>query len=419
MKKLLLLITLFTLFTHHSFTQWVQQTVPVTMPIIGIKFIDTSKGWACTGTFNVLDTGFIMNTTNGGTNWNIQLRYPAMKFTDIEFINQNTGYIAGNQNDSARTKLFTTTNGGLNWSYISMVTNMYIDDMQFLNKDSAWECGSSAGPDVRTTTDGGNTWVVRTNGILSATQRIFFLNYNTGFCGANNNVLYKTTNAGLNWISLSAFPELVFSVFFINNSIGFTGLAGGKVGSTTNGGLNWFIQQPFAINSNNTTDIYFIDNNTGWAGTGWFQKILKTTNGGINWGYQLVPTGSVKISIADNMHGWAADIGISNTNNSGGPITYVGINIINSQIPNLFKLYQNYPNPFNPVTTIKIDVHSASHIKLIIFDILGRELYKEEEYLRTGSYEFKWDASEYSSGTYFYRFITNEYTETKKMILIK
>jgi hypothetical protein len=119
------------------------------------------------------------------------------------------------------------------------------------------------------------------------------------------------------------------------------------------------------------------------------------------------------------MHGWAADIGISNTNNSGGPITYVGINNISSEIPNSFKLYQNYPNPFNPVTTIKIDLPKASRIKLIIFDILGRELHKEEEYLRTGSYEFKWDASMYSSGTYFYRFITNEHMETKKMLLIK
>ena len=48
MKKLFLLITLFTLYTHNSYSQWVQQTVPVSKPITGIKFIDANTGWACT-----------------------------------------------------------------------------------------------------------------------------------------------------------------------------------------------------------------------------------------------------------------------------------------------------------------------------------------------------------------------------------
>jgi len=66
MKKLLLLITLFTLNTHHSNSQWIQQTVPVSKPITGIKFIDSLKGWACTNRGTPADTGYILYSSNGG-----------------------------------------------------------------------------------------------------------------------------------------------------------------------------------------------------------------------------------------------------------------------------------------------------------------------------------------------------------------
>jgi hypothetical protein len=198
------------------------------------------------------------------------------------------------------------------------------------------------------------------------------------------------------------------------------GLTGGKVALTSNGGANWFIQQPFPLNGNTTTDIYFINTNTGFAGTGWFQKILKTTNGGVNWGYQLVPTGSVRISILDSLIAWAADIGISRTTNGGGPITFVGINNISAEIPLSFKLYQNFPNPFNPYTNIKLDISESSVIKLYISDILGRVHYEViNQYLVPGKYEFNWDSRGYSSGVYFYTLISDKFTETKKMLLVK
>lgn len=389
------------------------------MPITGIKFIDISKGWACTGTFNVLDTGFIMNTTNGGTNWNIQLSYPAMKFTDIEFINQNTGFISGNQNDSARTKLFTTTNGGLNWSYISMVTNMYIDDMQYLNKDSAWECGSSAGPDVRTTTDGGNTWVVRTNGILSATQKIFFLNYNTGFCGASNRI-YKTTDAGLNWSLIGQFVQSITSLYFENDNKGWLGFTGYHLRFTSNNGLNWVDQTLPFIAGTPIYDICFLNSNTGYAGYG-FDKILKTTNGGNDWGYQVDTGGSLHLSFIDVLNGWTANfIGITHTINGGGQITYTGLQNINNEIPNSFKLYQNYPNPFNPITNVKYQITQSTFVNITVYDILGRNIETlVNENQKAGTYLVDWNAQKYTSGIYFYKLITKDYSETRKMTLIK
>jgi len=96
-----------------------------------------------------------------------------------------------------------------------------------------------------------------------------------------------------------------------------------------------------------------------------------------------------------------------------------------TEISKQFILSQNYPNPFNPQTKIKFAVPSdvkgqTTNVKLVIYDLLGREvatLVNEE--LKPGTYEADWDASNFSSGVYFYKIISNEFVETKKMVLMK
>ena len=120
--------------------------------------------------------------------------------------------------------------------------------------------------------------------------------------------------------------ENVYSVFFLNEQNGWLGLSGAKIAHTSNGGLNWIIQQPNNMISNNITDIFMV-NDTGLAGTGWFQRIFKTVNGGVNWGYQIDSAGSVRISVLNSMLAWSGYLGtgfVSHTFNGGGPIFYVG-----------------------------------------------------------------------------------------------
>lgn len=98
----------------------------------------------------------------------------------------------------------------------------------------------------------------------------------------------------------------------------------------------------------------------------------------------------------------------------------IGIKQIGNILPKDYQLEQNYPNPFNPSTTIKFDVPIASFIKLIIFDVTGSEIETPvNEQLNAGSYEVNFDASKLSSGVYYYKLAANDYTETKKMILLK
>jgi hypothetical protein len=98
----------------------------------------------------------------------------------------------------------------------------------------------------------------------------------------------------------------------------------------------------------------------------------------------------------------------------------IGIQITSGEIPSEYKLSQNYPNPFNPSSKFKVQISKLSDVKIIVFDITGKELeILVNEQLRPGTYEVDFDGSKYSSGVYFYKLITNDFTETKKMMLVK
>jgi hypothetical protein len=98
----------------------------------------------------------------------------------------------------------------------------------------------------------------------------------------------------------------------------------------------------------------------------------------------------------------------------------IGIINISSEVPDQFSLSQNYPNPFNPSTIIRFKIKDSRFTTLKVFDILGREVATlVNEQLKPGTYEADWNASNYPSGVYYYKLLATDYTETKKMILIK
>ncbi len=98
----------------------------------------------------------------------------------------------------------------------------------------------------------------------------------------------------------------------------------------------------------------------------------------------------------------------------------IGIRNINSEIPSSFSLSQNYPNPFNPTATIKFTVAKLSKVKIVVYDVMGREVQTlVNEMLQPGTYETSFDGSQFTSGVYFYKLETNGFSETKKMLMIK
>lgn len=137
---------------------------------------------------------------------------------------------------------------------------------------------------------------------------------------------------------------------------------------------------------------------------------------------------AVNISAGEEFSFW---VGISLGDNESEMITNMNsveakYNLItnidenSTAVPSAYELKQNYPNPFNPSTKIKFALPQAEFVSVKVYDVLGNEvatLVNQE--LSSGSYEIQFNANSLSSGVYFYKLITSNYTETKKMNLIK
>lgn len=348
--------------TTNGGVNWVIQTSGTTQELFGICFVDAMTGWAAG------NNGVILNTTNGGANWNLQNSGTSNNFETVYFPSASTGYCGG------RFIIAKTTNGGVNWTHLTISDDMTA--MSFINTNTGW--GSCWGGHMYATTDGGANWNQQNSGTLLHLHGIFFANALTGWStidDPNGGGIIATTNGGINWsFQLSGIPGQ-HSVFFINSSTGYS--SGGNIYKTTNGGTNWELQIP-PSGIGECTSIFFTNENTGWCVTQ-FGKIIATTTGGIS-----------------------------------------GVKQIGSIVPENFELAQNYPNPFNPGTNINFDLPKTSEVKLVIYNPIGKQIeILVNEKLTSGKYSVNWDASGYASGVYFYRVITPEYNETKKMILVK
>jgi hypothetical protein len=109
-----------------------------------------------------------------------------------------------------------------------------------------------------------------------------------------------------------------------------------------------------------------------------------------------------------------------------GKVTSVSVKEKENNLPLSIKLYQNYPNPFNPSTTISFEIYELMNISLIIYDVLGKEIYRliDNKEFNTGEHRVVWNGlkengGKAASGIYFYRLITDSKVLSRSMILLK
>jgi hypothetical protein len=119
------------------------------------------------------------------------------------------------------------------------------------------------------------------------------------------------------------------------------------------------------------------------------------------------------------------------TNTGVGTSEYISFNLIegpcqnmvgihNNSIPAKFELKQNYPNPFNPETKISFSLPTGGLVKIVISDIMGKEIYELTNKIYTaGNYSLNFSGENLSSGVYFYTIITGSFKDTKKMLIVK
>jgi hypothetical protein len=150
----------------------------------------------------------------------------------------------------------------------------------------------------------------------------------------------------------------------------------------------------------------------------------RSTNSGISWGADTRLTNDTNSSLNPSVaisgsvvHVVWRGIGVYYKRN---PTGNVGIQNISTEIPSKYSLGQNYPNPFNSTSNLKFQIANFVNAKIVVYDIQGREVQTlVNETLQPGTYETTFDGSNLSSGIYFYKLIAGDFTETKRLTLLK
>lgn len=356
----------------------------------------------------------LMKSTDNGNSWT--RLYGGFKGSTCELVySAPNGYLFA-QSDSG---LFRSINNGNNWSLVNSpffsFNNIVSNQIGYL-----FACGSYPSFGVWRSINNGANWEVPDPNFTASVYSICIAPNGTLFAGTAGGGVYRSTNNGNNWIeslpyasvhSLTSSPNgYIYGHFDV--SLGQDGIY-----ISTNNGVNW---QYVGFGSN---DYYTLKSNSAghiFAGGFYGAGIYRSTNNGNNW--SEVSTGIYNRMITtitfDNAgYSYAGTYfgGIYKTN-----ISTIGIEVISSEMPAKYSLSQNYPNPFNPETKIEFGLPQSSFVKLNIYDVSGRKLEElVNQKLNAGTFEVTWNGSNYSSGVYFYKLVTEGFTETKKMILVK
>lgn len=394
--------------TTNAGTTFLSQPYVTERSISNIKFVDVNTGYAVSG----YGQGDILKTTNSGETWVSQVSTYTLPLYGISFIDAQTGYLAGSIN------IKKTTNGGTNWVDVyTSTTNEIFGDVFFTNVNTGYAVGSYS--KVLKTTNAGVTWSPSTiPGGGTFASSVFFVNDNIGYIVGDDADAFKTTNAGANWL-----PMNVNTGFINNNTVFFDDMNTGYISTgdgiykTTNGGDVW---TPLNTPGGGYNNVQF-RGNYGYA-IGGSGKIIKTIDGGNTWIVQPTVTENSLYALYFNSDDYVYAGGLLGCMIKTIPMELLMTPVSgnSNEVPKKYFLQQNYPNPFNPTTTIKFGITKTGFVSVKVYDITGRlisELVNNN--FNPGSYEVKWDGSGFSSGVYFYTITTNEFTETRKMILTK
>lgn len=446
--------------TTNKGTTWTQLTSLTPDYLFTVYFINENTGWVAGA------NSFIYKTTNRGNNWQSQNFEIQENIHDIFFLDENFGVAVGRSGF-----IIMTSNGGTNWAKPEATLTQHLNGVFFIDANTGWIAGG-AGKNIGTiysTTDGGRNWEDQTSGTDQNLYSVWFSNANTGIIVGSEGVVLRTTDGGNLWFTQpSETSAYLTKVDFLNSVTGIAIGYSGIILRTTNGGVNW-VQQVSGTGQSllgiSFPDKYF---NLGWAvGSG--GTILRYTGAIPNVPYNFHVEPSTEIGKAllswqdssDNESGFIIHRrDIVNTNwiildtveanetqylDSGlaadreyswrmysynviGRSAYTdtvsivlsNVQTVNEIIPEKYNLYQNFPNPFNPSTTISFDIPKAETVKLVIYDMLGKEITQlVNGVLQPGKYEINWNAAVLPSGAYFYKLQAGNFTSIKKLVLSK
>lgn len=419
-----------------------------------MDFVNNLTGFAVGGNQNA-SNGMIYRTTNGGETW-IQQGIVNRDLNAVYFATELIGYAVGENGT-----ILKTINGGVVWNTQTSSTNNDINSVYFLRENLGFTAGNSG--NVQKTQNGGVSGppfgitgrVIFPGGHVVTSGIVRAVKYN-----ASNNTIIVVDEAQIESDGTYVLPNITQDSLDVmaypndedKDNISVPAFVPTYYGGTNSPTINWTQSRTLYPTGN----IFDLDV-TVYPITGSGGSMI--ISGGV---YKAPPQngilpGSIVYAMSGNEFngfGIAQNTGLYDVNNiSSGSykmicdrfgyhpvernivlgsvnldtinfymtdISIIGIEPNGNNVPRAYKLDQNYPNPFNPLTNINVDIPKSAFVKLAVYDMLGREIeVLVNESLSAGSYKVTWNAVKYSSGIYFYKIISGDFVETKKMILVK
>lgn len=398
-------------FSFLSAQNWEQLSIPESPARYDdVFFLNENLGWAADGV-----GASVYKTTNGGETWQHQLSTDADYFRNIEFLNENIGFLG-----SLTARFFKTSDGGENWNPVSIPGVQAICGWDTVGESTVYGCGAYFQPAyIIKSTDSGENWeFMDMSDHATSLVEILFTDELIGYAAGSDHeggVILKTTDGGESWVEIynTGIPgERVWKLQILhsNPNVMFGSVQSfdplpGKLIKSTDGGETWVsknVPDPFI------QGVGFITENHGWMG-GHNSGFLETFDGGETWN--------------DTGFGWSLNrFQVFDENLvycSGRSIYKYTDNLATNEMtprPEEMEITVA-PNPVKDILNISVDFQKADHMVITLFDESGRLIKQllRETIDSKGEKSYQFDFPQ-KPGVYYLQFHYNLGYQSKKII---
>jgi len=415
---------------------WTKQTTLYSSSLRAVHAIDALNVWA-SGT-----DGLIIHSMDGGETWDSIPNGASRYLTAIEFINADTGFVAGRDSETGTPQLNhllqRTRDGGLNWEFKNLPGGQQntVFDLDFVKGPPGEPMrGFCVGglANVWVSNDYGDTWD-RASGNCGEGNfnSCSFADSLTGwFVGTPSNVkpytIMFTDDGGKSFVEQTDPNELKLNGVCFGSDL--KGIAIGNAGIimyTSDGGTTWETCTDEDVTGQTMlwSSVFLTETGKAWA-VGKSGKIVYSDDWGHTWESQTSGVTELlsEVYFINDSVGWVVGGQTGNvvlhTKNGGGGGSPTGIDNFIDEAGTAYALEQNYPNPFSSSTQIDYILGEAGHISLTVYDISGRKIQTlVNEFRASGKHTVNWDASQLTNGLYFYELkVEQGQVDVKKMML--
>ncbi len=418
--------------------------VPILTRYNDVYFVSAQLGWIVNG------SGHVYRTTDGGASWQKQFDKSGAHFRSVGFFDAQNGWAGnvgpGEFSATDTTTLYRTQDAGQTWSPMNTFIGPKprgLCGMHVVNDSVICAVGRVRGPAFfARTIDRGQTWQAQDMSAYAAGLiDVYFFHPDTGIAVGLTNVTHNnssgvvlyTNDGGKTWVkrfTTTRAGEWCWKISFPSRKVGYVSLQRNSASpiyilKTTDGAETWQ-EKLFSSSYYFVQGIGFVDARNGWIGGNSSFPSYQTKDGGETWQSAGFGTSMNRVRFWGDTLGYAVGRVVYKYTK---PATAVAARA--HETPYAFALAQNFPNPIsvrdlgNASTTIRFHLPQRSSVTIKVFDVIGREITQLlQETRETGEHMVHWDAADREgnavpSGIYFYSVRANDFTATRKMIVME